>query len=176
MSKRQDIVDKVVQKLQTANVTDATHFFKNPFREISPDELPAIKVAIMRETPTFENTGMEYSREADLVIAYVAEGNDKLADNLYTAAESIENFIINDENTTQLDGLLDDLKQSDFQMNLEVGRIGLGAAVLTFRITYWTKHAANFVDLEKIGVTIKPETAPASDPPLFEEIIDLPQS
>jgi hypothetical protein len=174
-SARRAIVDRIIQLLDDNDVTDAAHYFKNPFREIDPEELPAIKVAIMRGTSQRENSQPEYSHADELVVAYIAQENDDLADMLNYYAERIEDFLIQKEAAGALSDVLNDLTSAEFTLALEKAEIGTGAGILKFNISYWTKHTVPLGPLEGFEVAIKPSDAPPADDPIFTESIDLPQ-
>ncbi len=175
-SKNQDLVQKILDLLADNAVTDAQHFFDNPFREISEEELPCIKAAIMRGDSNRENTKIEYSHKPELVVVYVCQNNDKLAAKLNYFGERISRFLINYENTENEDLGLDDLVQTGWDLSLQNGEVGTGALILKFTGTYWTDHAPVLGPLEEVYVAYKPTTAPADDDPLYDETITLPQS
>lgn len=177
VSRKRTIIDTIVERLKKAKVTDAQHFFKNPFREIAEDELPCVKIGILGDDAEWYNNRPEYKRSAQLVIVYSDQGNDELADKLQYMGERIENFMIDDDNTTQVDGVLDALMLKGTELNLENAAMGIGAIIVKFDITFYTEHLAKLDDLETINVKIKPSTAVGNDtenPPVFEDTITLP--
>lgn len=175
-SKNQDVVQHILDILSDNAVTDALHFFDNPFREIDESELPCIKAAIMGGDSTMENTKIEYSHKPQIVVAYVCQGNDKLAAKLNYMGERISRFLINYENTENEKLGLDEMMQTGWDLSLEKGASGTGAIVLKFAGKYWTDHAPVLGPLEEVYVEYKPTTAPPDDDPLYDETITLPQS
>lgn len=176
-SHRKRIVDSIAAMLKADKVTDATHIFKNPFREIAQEELPCIKIGLLTEQDDIYNNQIEYKRNAELVVVYCSQNNgDALADDLYYFAERLEKYLINADNINRLGETVDGLAQKSadfvFQKSAEMGT---GGAVLKFDLTYYTQHPPELGPLERIGVEIKPTTALPDDPPLFEEVVDLPQ-
>ena len=107
MSEKKSIVDKVIARLQTIpslnpNLPNCpTQAFKNPFREVAEDELPCFKVALMRGKTERINNAIEYGWTDQLIVAYIAQGNDNdLEDALYSACETMAAFLIKDENNS----------------------------------------------------------------------------
>lgn len=173
-SKNQDVVQHILDILRDNNVTDAQNFFDNPFREISEDELPCIKAAIMRGDSARETTKIEYSHKPELVVVYAAQGNEKLAAVLNYFGERITRFLINYENTENEALGLDDLEQTGWELAMDKGATGTGAIILKFRGAYWTEHAPPLDNLEEVYVAYKPTTAGEDDDPLYDETITLP--
>lgn len=178
------IVDKVIERLKTLpainpNLPVCTiNAYKNPFRPVESNELPCLKVALMRgKTSRFTNA-IEYKWTDQLVVAYQAQGNDEdLEDGLYAAAEAIADFLIKDENDSgdadSLHHLISDLELTDWDMDLKNGAVGQGAIVLKFDLTYHTKHELEFPDLEGVDYIIKPLGA-GEETPVIESVLDLP--
>lgn len=174
-SKNQDLVQHILDVLADNAVTDAQHFFDNPFREVSQEELPCIKAAIMKGDSARENTQVEYSHKPELVVVYVAQANEKLSAVLNYFGERISRFLINYENTENEKLGLDDLEQTGWDLSLENAAVGTGAIILKFRGTYYTQHAPVLGPLEEVYVAYKPTGTPPNDPPLYDETITLPQ-
>lgn len=174
-SKNQDIVQKIIDILTDNAVTDAQHFFDNPWREVAEEELPCLKVALVRGDSARETTKIEYSHKPELVVAYCAQGNEKLSAVLNYYGERISRFLINYENTQHEKLGLDDLELTGWELNMEAGATGTGALMLKFRGSYWTDHAPALGPLQSVYVEYKPTTAAEDDPPLYDETITLPQ-
>lgn len=183
MSKKA-IVNKVIARLLTLeainpDLPDAINIYKNPFREVSEDELPCVKVAIMSGESERINNAPEYQHTDQLIIAYMAQGNDDdLEDELYDAAEAIYDFLIKEENNSgdaaTLHHLISDLAYTGWDMDLKIGGIGTGAVVLKFDIIYHSKHLLEFGDLEGFEIEVKHTGAGENTDPLFVDSIDLP--
>jgi len=177
-SNRKTIIETIITALQDANVTDVAdeNYFRNPFRELDPDtELPGIKVGILRGASSRFGSGVDYDRNDELVIAYVAQGGDDLQEVLYHYGEKIEDFLIRAEASAELKEILDDLQCTGFDMALQNAEKATGALILRFALRYMTRHEPATTPLEGFEVQIKPADAPPADPPTFEESIDLPQ-
>ncbi len=183
---KKTIVDKVIERLKTLpainpDLPETICFFRNPFREISEEELPCVKVALLRGKSERINNAIEYENEDTLMVAYQAQGNEDsgLEDKLYDAQEAIKDFLIKDENDSgnpdALHHLLSDLEFEDWDMDLVNAAVGTGAIVLKFNITYHTKHVLSFDDdLEGFEVTIKHTDAGEDTDPIAVDSIDLP--
>lgn len=167
MSVKKAIVDKVIERLQTIEAlnprlpTCPTPAFKNPFREVTEEELPCFKVALLRGKTDRINNAIEYRWTDQLIVAYIAQGNDDgtLEDDLYEAAELMAALLIGDENNSadedSLHHLVSDLVLTDWDMDLKNGAVGTGAIVLKFDLTYHQKYVMEFDDLEGLDITIK---------------------
>lgn len=174
-SHRRDIVEKIADRLRSENVTDAVAIFKNPFREIDADEeLPCLKIGIIRDPATWRNNAIEYSHKPEIVVAYVDKGNDELADKLYYMAERIENFLINDENMQSYAGLFDTLELQGMDMQLSNAETGLGAIVLKFTGEYITRHEPVLPDFAGLEIEVSSGAADPGEAPAFVESITLP--
>lgn len=179
-----DIINKVIARLTadtTVNPSANITFFKNPFREIAEDELPCIKVAMMRGDASRINNNIEYQHDDQLIVAYIAQGNDNaLEDALYDKGEQIRDFLIKDENNSgdaaALHHLISDLTFASWDMDLKNGEVGTGAIVLKFNIRYHTKHNIVFEDLEGVELTVKHTGAGEDSDAYPTESINIPTS
>lgn len=175
-SKNQDLVQKILDLLSDNSVTDAVSFFDNPFREIAEDELPAIKVGILRGDSTRENTRIEYSHKPEIVVVYVVQGNDKLSAVLNYMGERISRFLINYENTENEKLGVSDMEQTGWELSMTQGATGTGAIILKFTGLYYTDHSPVLGPLDKVYVEYLPVPNDEDTEPLYAETIDLPQS
>lgn len=177
-STRKTIIEAIISALKAGGVTNvvAANYFRNPFRELDPDtELPGIKVGILRGSSSRLGSGVDYDRNDELVIAYVAQGGDDLQEILYHYGEKIEDFLIKAEAGAQLKEILDDLQCTGFDLALQNAERGTGALILRFALRYLTRHEPPTTPLAGFEVQIKPADALPGDPPTFKESIDLPQ-
>lgn len=184
-SKAKEIVDKVIERLKTDSVLNPSlpetiTFYKNPFREQESDDLPACAVTLRQGNSIRYNNQMEYSNTDELMVVYMAQGNDDtLEDNLYEAKEAIKDFLIKDQNNAEIDDslhhIINDLVFTGWDMDLKRAAVGTGAIVLRFDINYYTTHEITFGDLEQANVTIKhTDAGDDTDPYVTEEIINFP--
>lgn len=188
MSIKKSIVDKVIERLQLIPdlnprlPTCPIPAFKNPFREVSQDEIPCFKVALMRGKTDRINNAIEYRWTDQLIVAYIAMGNDgsDLEDHLYHACELMAATLIGDENNSSdpdaLHHLVSDLVLTDWDMDLKNGEVGTGAIVLKFDLTYHQKYVMEFDDLEGLDITIKHTEAGEDTEAIAKVKIDLPTS
>jgi len=188
MSIKKTIVDKVIERLQLIPdlnpglPTCATPAFKNPFREVSQDEVPCFKVALMRGKTDRISNSIEYRWTDQLIVAYIDQGNDDgdLEDRLYEACELMSATLIGDENNSgaadSMHHLVSDLVLTDWDMDLKNGEVGVGAIVLKFDLTYHQKYVMEFDDLEGLDITIKHTEAGDDSLPIALVKIDLPTS
>lgn len=184
MSQKKAIVDKIIERLTGLEAINPDpnypiDIFKNPFRPVEPDDLPCLKVAIMRGKTERITNSIEYAWTDQLIVAYQTKGNDNdLEDDLYKAAEAISDFLIKDENNSgdpdSLHHLISDLVLTDWDMDLKNGEVGVGAIVLKFDLTYHIKYELVFPDLEGFEIIAKLATAGQNTDPAFTESLDLP--
>lgn len=185
---KKEIVDKVIERLQTIPSLnpdlpgEALDAFKNPFREVSTDELPCFKVGFVSGNASRINNAIEYEHSDELIVAYIAQGNgDDLQDALYDAMEIILDFLIRDENNPadadSLHHLVSDLIYTDWSMDMKTGEVGSGAIVLKFNVVYHTRHEITGDDFTKAYFSMKPAGASEETPSIpDEQLITLPQS
>lgn len=183
MPKKTDIVNKIAERLQTItainpNAPADITIVKNPFREISQEELPCIKIGFMEGNAEYFNNKIEYKREDRLVIAYIGEANDDDLDNLlYQAEELIVDFMVKDHNDSETDGSLysqfDELKYMGWESQFEKGEVSVGAIKLKFDVTYYTQHTLTFDDLNTVYSEIKPAGASDDTRIIASDTIDL---
>lgn len=177
---KKSIVDKIISRIPAGTGLTPEESFKNPFREISEDELPCLKVALMRGRSEEIDTRIRYRHNDSLIVAWVDQGNgDELVDRLYEAGEKIADFLINDANNSgEPEALYHEeiqLMLANWDMDLKTGAAGTGAIVLTFDIKYHTEHTLVFEDLESIHLNTKPKEASDDDNTAsFIDTIDLP--
>lgn len=184
MSTKKAIVDKVLSVVQAIPELNPklpncpTPAFKNPFREVAEDEVPCFKVALMRGKSERINNSIEYAYTDQLVVAYIAQGNDsELEDHLYQASELMAEALINSENNSgdlnSLHHLVSDLVLTDWDMDLKNGAVGTGAIVLKFDLTYHLKYELTYPDFEGFEIAIKHTAAGPETPIIGPDRVDL---
>ena len=175
-SQKNAIVNMLIKALQDNEVTDAEHFFKNPFKEIDPDELPAVKVAIMSSPAEKFNSKVEYKHSPEIIIAYFAQNSEEeLYDILYYYAERIYDFFIRAEASGALAPQLNLMNFTNFDLSLERAETGIGGAVLRFQGEYFSEHEPDLDDLEGFNVKVSAKGATPDSPPIYEDEIDVEQ-
>lgn len=187
---RVEIIDKVIERLKKLpainpdieNGGDPISSFKNPFREVPPDQLPAFKVGLLRGKSARISNKIEYEHTDQLVVVYQKQGNvdSGLEDDLLAAMEAIADFLILDENDSgdpeALNSVVSDLVFTGFDTDFKAASVGTGAVVLTFDVVHHTTHVLQFGNLERVGYTIKPKDSTPDTPAVAEGVIDLPQT
>lgn len=201
-SNKKLIIDKVIQRLLTIEainpMSDGCELpvFKNPFREVDEkEEVPCLKVALMRGDMQEYNNAIEFKRTDTLVIAYTDRGNDgnydeenNLEDRLYEIEETIFDFIVKDHNNpsdpdslynlrrdpADRQTIINEIMPTKWDLDLQNGTAGIGTIVLMFDLEYYTKHEPDFDDLTGIDVEITPADATEDTDPIATLEIDLP--
>lgn len=177
-TQRTNIRNAIITVLSNAAIVAPGLVFSNRFRELGPEELPAVlvytraeKVSVWAESPR------EYERRLSVVIEIIAAGNDDLDDSIDLLCQKIEKEMCRDH--TLGEKCRDVVLQSvDLSVSNE-GDQAIGGARLEYEVTHYSKAvaiddeaAAALPSLAKIGV--KYDTADTVATIEAENVITVP--
>lgn len=167
---RQAVVDLLATPVDDVYPTDAgANVFKSRVRAIWAEELPCICVYVRSDDASiFNESPIEYRRDAEIVVEISARLDDDLDDTLDTIAAQVERVLILNE-TLKPDGWPNDywpeirLGNTSITLNGQDGDNQHGAAIITFGCRYFQDApeditdtadglAADIQDLETVSV------------------------
>ena len=151
MSQRKLIRKKIQALLIAGAVVDDEKVFANRAFTYNADKLPAINIQTLTESAALWSvTTPTYKRTLKVAIICATKALKDIDDTLDDLIESIEAIIFADDT---LGGLVENLRYSDTELNIQVGDGQVAAIAIKFDMDYYTDHPTaveNLDDFEKM--------------------------
>ena len=149
MSQRKLIRKKLQAILEDASIVEPEKVFANRSFSYHADKLPAINIQTLTESASLWSvTKLTYKRTLKVAIICATQANEDIDDILDDLIESIEAIIFADDT---LGGLVENLRYSDTELNIQVGDGQVAGIAIKFDMDYYTDHQITNENLDDFG-------------------------